>query len=211
MPFDPPPAPWRSEIDALLWWHRPAAPDAGAAPDAPAAVPESLRGWRALPVAVGGLVAYRSGPVGPYAEVFAGRVLLRAGRPHAHVAFMAVDSEASIAGGRANWALPKEAARFEGAPGRPGRVRASGDGWAIVVEAAARAPRLPAWVTLPCVQVWPDGRAGAFSVRVLGTACLAEARVAREPPSAPAAGPAAGRHLAVLVSGRQTVTPARPA
>src|SRR5919206_124644 len=120
---------------------------------------------------------------------------------------MPFDPEASIAGGRANWALPKEAARFEGAPGRPGRVRASGDGWAIVVEAAARAPRLPAWVTLPCVQVWPDGRAGAFSVRVLGTACLAEARVAREPPSAPAAGPAAGRHLAVLVSGRQTVTP----
>jgi Acetoacetate decarboxylase (ADC) len=203
MPPDPPPAPWRSEIDALLWWHRPAGP---------AALPEPLQsGWCALPVAVGGLVAYRSGPVGPYAEVFAGRLLLRAGRPHGHVAFMAVDSDASIAGGRENWALPKQAACFEGAPGRPGRVRASGDGWAIAVEAVARGPRLPAWAALPCVQAWPDGRARVFSVRVRGTACLAEARVVREPPSGPAAGPLAGRHPAFLVSGRQTVTPARPA
>jgi Acetoacetate decarboxylase (ADC) len=204
VPSDPPPAPWRSDIDALLWWHRPAA-------EAAATLPEALRGWRALPVALGALVSYRRGPVGPYAEVFAGRLLLRGGRPHAHVEFIAVDSQASIAGGRANWALPKEAARFEGAPGRPGRVRATGDGWAVSVHAEARAPRLPAWAALPCVQVWPDGRARAFTVRVCGTARLADAHVTHEPPSAPAAGPAAGRHPAVLVSGRQVVTPARRA
>jgi hypothetical protein len=201
---DPPPAPWRSEIDALLWWHRPAA---GAAEPLPA----PLRGSRALPVAVGGLVSYRSGPVGPYAEVFAARLLLRAGRPHAHVAFIAVDSQASVAGGRANWALPKERARFAGAPGRPGRAHASGDGWAIAVETEARAPRFPAWAALPCVQVWPDGRARAFTVRIHGTARPADVRVAWEPASAPAAAPAAGRHRGILVSGRQVVTRARRA
>jgi Acetoacetate decarboxylase (ADC) len=203
--FDPPPAPWRSDIDALVWWHRSPA-RAGAA-----ALPAPLRGWRALPVGLGALVSYRRGPVGPYAEVFAGRLLVRTGRPHAHVAFIAVDSQPSIAGGRANWALPKEAARFEGAPGRPGRVRATGDGWSLTVEAAAWSPRLPAWAALPCVQAWPDGRALAFTVCIRGTARLAEAQVAHEPASGPALGPPPGRHPAVLVSGRQVVTPARPA
>ncbi|MBW3606921.1 MAG: acetoacetate decarboxylase family protein [Actinobacteria bacterium] len=129
-----PAAPWRSVIDAVFWAHP-------AAPEARGTLPPQLAGRAGLPVTVGGLVSYREGPVGPYDEIAAAPLLLRPLR--AHVPFIAVDSEPSIAGGRGNWALPKVLASFDGEVGRPGRSVATGDGWALSVTATARARRLP--------------------------------------------------------------------
>jgi hypothetical protein len=145
----PPPAPWHSRIDAVLWWHR-ALPTASRE-----LLPAEL--GRPLPVTLGGLIAYREGPVGPYGELFAAVGVLRGARVAGHVPFMAVDSAASVAGGRANWSLPKELAAFEGDPGPPGRVAARGEGWAVEAVARARPRALPAWAAAACAQVWPGG------------------------------------------------------
>src|SRR5688500_13427966 len=95
------PAPWPTVLDAVLWFHR-------AAPEARERLPAALRGRRALPVTVGALIRYRETPVGPYHEVLASPMLLAGARgPEAVVPFIAVDSAASVVGGRENWALPK--------------------------------------------------------------------------------------------------------
>ncbi|MHB8242684.1 MAG: acetoacetate decarboxylase family protein [Solirubrobacteraceae bacterium] len=63
---------------------------------------------------MGAFLRYKEGPVGAYDELLAmPNVLLRDRRLSLHVPFIAVDSEASIAGGRGNWALPKTLAEFE--------------------------------------------------------------------------------------------------
>jgi hypothetical protein len=199
-----PPAPWRSEVDAVLWWHR-------ATPAACSRLPPALTGRAGPPVTLGGLISYRRGPVGPYREVFGAPVMLRGARALTHVAFMAVDSAASVAGGRANWALPKELARFEGDAGRPGRVTARGGDWAVTVTARARPRALPAYGRVSCAQVWPDGAVREFAVRMRGRMRAGSVEVEHEHP---AASPLAdwltpGRHPAVLVAGAQLVTPAR--
>jgi hypothetical protein len=198
-----PPAPWRSEIDAVLWWHR-------ATPAARDRLPPALAGRAGLPVTLGGLIAYRRGPVGPYREVFGTPLMLRGGPALSHVAFMAVDSAPSVAGGRGNWALPKELARFDGDAGRPGRVTARGDGWALAVTARARPRAVPAYARFSCAQVWPDRSVRDFAVSVRGRARVGSVEVGHEDPASPlAAWLVAGRHPAVLVSGAQLVTPAR--
>jgi hypothetical protein len=155
-----PPAPWLSEIDAVVW----------------------LDG-----ITLHGLIAYRDGPVGPYREVFAAPLTLRGAR----VTFMAVDSERSLAGGRANWALPKEMARFE-ADGA--RTTAAGDGWTLTVSVRARPRSVPAYGVVVCSQDWPDGVARGFRVTVRGRARLGSVEVEGR-----------GRRSAVLFSGRQLV------
>jgi hypothetical protein len=153
-----PPAPWVSDIDAVVW----------------------LDG-----LTLRGLIGYRSGPVGPYGEVFAAPLTPRG----ATVTFMAVDSEPSLAGGRRNWALPKEMARFDGEPGVPGHVTVTGDGWRLTVTTRARRRWLPACGIFRCVQ-----DSATFLVRVGGRARLASVEVEGR-----------GRHGAVLFSGRQVV------
>jgi hypothetical protein len=139
-------------IDALLWLH----PAAQAARDT---LPPRLAERAGLPITMGGLISYRRGPVERYGEVFGAPVMLRGGWLLSHVAFMAVDSERSIAGGRGNWALPKELATFEGDPGTPGVVTAAGEGWRIRVTAAVRARRAPFGLT---VRSRRSGRMGAW-------------------------------------------------
>jgi hypothetical protein len=191
-----PAAPWRSTIDAVLWCHR-------ATPAARERLPAQLAGRAGLPVTIGGLVSYREGPVGPYDEILGAPTLLRP--LVAHVPFIAVDSELSVAGGRRNWALPKVPARFDGSVGRLGRATAAGDGWAVAVNAAARPRRLPFIGSFRCVQVWPDGIAREFSVRVRGRARLAHAEVEHVAASPLAEWLVAGRHPALLLSGVQDV------
>jgi Acetoacetate decarboxylase (ADC) len=159
-----PPAPWVSEIDAVLWWAR-----------------GELQG----------LITYRDGPVGPYREVFSAPLTRRGAR----VTFMAVDSERSLAGGRANWALPKEMARFES---ERGRVTATGDRWTLRATIRARPRAVPAYGAFRCAQVWPDGAVRTFAVQVRGRARIGSVELA-----------GGERHAAVLVSGRQVVGPAR--
>ena len=191
-----PAAPWRSTIDAVLWCH----PATRAARDR---LPAQLAGRAGLPLTIGGLVTYREGPVGPYDEILGAPILVRP--LVAHVPFIAVDSQRSIAGGRGNWALPKVPARFAGAVGRPGRASAAGDGWAVAVTTTARRRSLPFATALPCVQVWPDGRPRAFSARVRGRARLGHAEVEHTVASPLADWLVAGRHPAILVSGVQDV------
>src|SRR5215210_2574037 len=156
-PLVVPPPPWDSTIEAVLWWQR-------SGPAVRAALPAPLQGSAVLGITIGGLISYRTGPVGPYRELFAAPLLLRRGRLVAHVALMAVDSTASIAGGRRNWALPKELAGFEADPARPERTTVSGDGWSTAVATSVRRRRVPSWAPFACVQAFPDGAGRSFVV-----------------------------------------------
>ncbi|MDP1850299.1 MAG: hypothetical protein Q8K79_21100 [Solirubrobacteraceae bacterium] len=191
-----PAAPWRSVIDAVLWFH-PATP---AARDALA--PE-LSQRAGLPLTLGALVTYREGPVGPYDEIIGAPLLLWP--LVGHVPFIAVDSEPSVEGGRGNWALPKVLASFDGDVGRPGRATARGEGWAVAVTTSARKRRLPFAGSFRCVQVWPDARPREFSVRVRGRAGLGHAEVEHDAASPLAEWLDAGRHPAIVFSGVQHV------
>ncbi|MDX6680561.1 MAG: hypothetical protein QOG94_600 [Solirubrobacteraceae bacterium] len=197
-----PPAPWHSSVHALLWCH-PATPSAGGE------LPQPLAARRAIPITIGGLISYVDGPVGPYREIFGAPLVLRPVPPVSRVAFMAVDSAASVAGGRGNWALPKVLASFEGEPGRPGRVTARGDGWEVRVTATARARRIPAVATFRCAQPWPDGIVREFSVRMRGAAQLARVEVEHRAPSPLSGWLTDGRHVGVVISGTQNVSVAR--
>jgi Acetoacetate decarboxylase (ADC) len=200
-PPEIPPAPWRSSVDALLWLHP-------ATPAARALLPPQLAARAGITVTIGGLISYRDGPVGPYAEVFGAPIMLRGEPMLSHVPFMAVDSAASVAGGRGNWALPKELADFDGDPGRPGAVTAHGDSWELRITTTARAHRLPIAMAMRAAQVWPDGKVRTFSVRMRGRGRLARVQVEHLAPSPLRDWLVEGRHLGVLVSGRQDVSPA---
>lgn len=193
------PAPWESTVDALLWFHR-------STPEALAALPDELtaRPWPQL--AAAGLISYREGPVGPYGEVVGAPALVEGGPLLSHVPFIAVDSETSILGGRRNWALPKVPARFDGDPGLPGRVKASGEGWEIAVSARARPRSLPAWTRFSCAQVRPDGGVETFAMTIHGRMRLGSVRVEHGRRSSLESWLLPGRHPAVFLSGRQTVS-----
>ena len=87
--------------------------------------------------------------------MIAAPVFVRRPFPQANVAFIAVDSEASVVGGRSNWALPKVLARFDGDIGSDGQATSTGPGWAVQVVTRPRALRLPTWLRYSCCQVWP--------------------------------------------------------
>src|SRR4051794_10202525 len=147
------PAPWPTVLDAVLWFQR-------AAPGAQEQLPSALRGRRALPVTVGGLISYRETPVGPYHEVLASPVLLAGAKgPEAGVSFIAVDSPASGLGGRENWALPKTLARFRWPEPARGafELDAQGEGWSVHAAVRPRARRLPLAAGLRNRQVTPHG------------------------------------------------------
>ncbi len=199
-----PAAPWHSRIDALLWLHP-------ATPAARDALPSQLAGRAGMPVTMGGLISYHEGPVGPYGEIFGAPLMLRGAAMLSHVAFMAVDSERSVAGGRGNWALPKVLTTFDGTPGVPGEVAARGDGWAVRVRATARPRRVPLSLTVRSAQVWDDGGVRGFSVRMRGRARLARVDVEHTEPSPLIGWLTEGRHVAVLISGTQDVSPPYPA
>jgi len=122
LPTDAPPAPWTCRCDAVVWFARPARdlPGGGGRP------------W----LVAGALIDYADSPVGPYHEVLG--LLAGFGRtgPVATVPFIAVDSPASLVGGRQNWALPKVLAQF--ADGT-----AAGAGWTVSATARAVGPAVP--------------------------------------------------------------------
>ncbi len=196
-----PPPPWHSRVDAVVWWH-------GASPASRELVPAQL--GRPLPLVLGGLIAYRDGPVGPYGEVFGAVGAVRGVRVAGHVPFMAVDSAPSVAGGRGNWALPKELAAFEGVPGVPGRVAVRGEGWALEAVARARPRALPARAVAACAQVWPGGALRRFLVTVRGRLRLGSVEVHHAPGSELGGWLLAGRHPAAFLSGLQVVGPPAP-
>lgn len=142
LPTSTPAPPWPCRVRAVVWVQR-----------APSPLPSSSR-WagRVRAVALGAVVDYLESPVGPYREVFAGQLLRGTVLPVVHVPFIAVDSLASVHGGRVHWQLPKTTASFSD----DGRT-ATGDGWSVAVRAVERGPRLP--LRGPLVSQQGDGRA----------------------------------------------------
>jgi hypothetical protein len=212
------PPPWDCRVAATVWLQR-------ASADAPASLPAPLRsppgashrgqdGVRGEPpgpayLTAGGFVAYADSPVGPYHEVFGGHVLRRGVAPRLHVAFMAVDSLASLAGGRRNWALPKTLGAFNGGTGGP--IRAVGKGWWLATVVRPLGPAIPAAVTLTAAQVWPDGAVRIFRTAIRGRCRPARVEVDVDPGCSLAAWLLPGRHLAVQwVEARVVVPPPAP-
>jgi hypothetical protein len=200
------PAPWATVLDAVVWFHR-------AAPGAGERLPRALRGRPTVPVAVGALIRYRETPVGPYREVLASPALLRGPRgPEACVPFIAVDSLASVHGGRENWALPKTLARFDWpeAPRGGFELDAEGRGWSVHATVRPRPRRLPFAATSRNRQVTPEGREIIFVSRWRGRARLASVELETRGPTLPG-WLRSGRHPALVLDGaRVDVLAARP-
>ena len=193
LPLSVPAAPWLCRARALVWLQR--------------ATPPSFA-WegRAWPLSLVALVEYLDSPVGPYHEVLAGS-LVRVGRAVlAQVPFIAVDSPASVRGGRANWALPKTTATFDGSL-REARMAVTGDGWTVdvgPVSAAPAPPTVPLLGAFSCVG--PLGRYRT-TLRGRGRPVSVEAAI-----SGPTLGPwlGNGHHRALLTEGRVKVFAPRP-
>jgi hypothetical protein len=189
LPPTAPTAPWRCTFQGVVWLQR-----VGAA--AASMLPVGLQRGRALPWLVGAFVHYTASPVGPYSEVYAGLLVQKGFRVVAHIPFMAVDSLASLRGGRANWALPKTWATFDGNRPDDGVLEAAGEGWQVSARARPFGPTVPMRAALPCVQVRPDQAVGWFTSTISGSArpCRVEVDVASEGSLAGWMRP--GRHLA---------------
>jgi len=146
------PAPWDARCSGLVWSGR-----GGSA--ARQALPPALRGSRAL-ASVGGFVRYSYTPVGTYDEVFGMVASADGAKSWGNVAFMAVDSESSLVGGRTNWSMPKTLAQFEGAIGRGATISGWSDGpvrWRVEATAVRVAPRIRVRSKQPSRQEFPDG------------------------------------------------------
>jgi hypothetical protein len=190
----PDPPPWTLRLSGVVWLHR-------APPGAQRAHQPGLRFDRSIPLTVAGLVRYADSPVGPYAEVWGAPTLVVRGRALAlGIPFMAVDSAASMAGGRANWALPKTLASFADGV-------ATGNGWSVRARVASAGVRLPFAVAGRLVQVSAEGRELRSTAIAWGVARLA--RVDVESTGEVAGWLAGGRHLGLAIQ-RGTLTVRRP-
>jgi len=215
LPANVPPAPWECRTRALIWVQR--------------ATPPSFA-WLGRPtrLAMVGFVEYLDSPVGRYHEVLAGNLVRHGLRAWPQVPFIAVDSLASVAGGRVNWALPKTVAGFE-TDLEMASARAEGDGWSVSVRPAraTRAARLdgavrPDGAARPdrTAQGWPlripirsrfssIGPLGSYSasLRATGRIVRVKTQVEGETLTGWLSG---GSHLAVVLTGRMRVGEPRP-
>jgi len=190
LPESTPTPPWHCRVRAVVWCQRAPSPLQSSSPYA----------GRVRGAAIGAVVDYLESPVGPYREVFVGQLLRGTLLPVLHVPFIAVDSLASVQGGRRHWLLPKAMAdialdvRDESADGH-----AVGDGWSLTVAARAVGPRLPVAGPLSTEQ------AGARALASLrGRGRLASVQVS-------AVGPVlqgwlgTGPHAGIVATGRMRV------
>jgi Acetoacetate decarboxylase (ADC) len=195
LPEHPAPAPWRCVCDAVLWFGR-----GGVA--ATAALPPALRcSSRGLGV-LGAVVRYRETPVGPYDEVL-GMVGTRIGlRPWGSVAFMAVDSLASLVGGRGNWAMPKTLGAFEGDVAGGSTVTAHGAdevAWRVTASSRPLGPAVPVAGRGLARQVFPGGHVGSSRLSARGRVRPAVVTVGVDSDGPLASWLRPGRHLGVVV------------
>lgn len=196
LPADTPPAPWRCRVEAVVWWHR-------AALGAAALLPPGLR--LGPPLAVGAFVRYLDSPVGGYDEVLACPHLLH--RARLHVPFIAVDSLASLAGGRTHWSLPKTLADFTRTGGQ---VRAEGvtaGGWSVAATPYPAGPWLPLAGAAVDTQVDAAGQQSSSTTWAAVLGRFARVEVDSSAGLAPWLLP--GRHRGVVLRGRVVVGPAR--
>jgi hypothetical protein len=198
LPEQSPPAPWRSNIETVMWGFR-------ATPAAAPALPDGLT--PALPVGFAAFIRYLDGAVGPYREILATPHSVRAGRRGiaGYVPFIAVDSIPSIHGGRTNWALPKTYADFEGSPARDARLSGRGADWTIAALVRQHGPWFPIRAGAPCVQPWPGGGTRVFRSSFRGRARLASLELKVRGPDSLTSVLPAGRHFGVVIRGSVTV------
>jgi hypothetical protein len=150
LPQSAPEAPWALSASALVW----------VAPPTRAAARARQPGVSGRPLAVGGMfVSYRLTPVGPYHEVIGFVVLGDGLRVAVHIPFIAVDSPASVLGGRANWSLPKTLAQFSGDLLHERVVRARHAEWQVSARARALPAPLPLRLRFVLAQAAADGSA----------------------------------------------------
>ena len=164
LPANEAPAPWECVCEAVVWFGR-----GGRA--ATEALPPALRvAARGLAV-VGAMVRYLETPVGPYDEVL-GMVGSRSGvKPWGSVAFMSVDSEPSLVGGRTNWAMPKTLGTFSGEVGDGRTISGAGADetrWRVSATPKALGPALPVRTLGLARQECPGARVGDSPLRASG-------------------------------------------
>ncbi len=170
LPQTAPPAPWRCRLDGFVWIQR-----SGMA--AASVLPAPLESGPSARWVIGACLHYTDSPVGPYSEVYAALLVRMGYRLVAHIPFMAVDSLESVRGGRANWALPKTLATFEGTPSACAALRVEGTGWHMDARSRPFGPRLPMRIALPCAQVRPDQAIGRYKATIAGPARLSRVEV----------------------------------
>lgn len=170
LPENSAPPPWSASANVMQWLGRPTSGLADA-------LTPGLRG-RAKPVAtLAAMLQYTGTPVGDYGEIMASPLVRMGARPHAHVPFIAVDSEASLVGGRINWALPKTLAEFDGDPIATGEMTARGEGWEVRASASSRGPAIPVFGRMTLMQEFPDGQLRHTLMKVRGRARAARVTV----------------------------------
>jgi hypothetical protein len=188
-------APWSVTGESLIWMSRGGRASARA-------LPSSVRGnARGLGV-VGGMVRYSDTPVGTYDEVFGAVGFRHNGKVTGTVAFMAVDSEASLVGGRTNWAMPKTLAEFTGGVGSGRTMTATGAdsvGWRVSATARVIGPPLPYRSKALVHQQFPDGslRPSQLTMSSRMRPALITVEVTSDGPLADWLRP--GRHLGAVV------------
>jgi hypothetical protein len=196
LPLNQAAAPWKCRCSAVLWLGR-----GGRA--AAAALPPGLAGSPAL-ATVGSFVRYTDTPVGSYDEVL-GMVGSWTGlRPWGNVAFMSVDSQASLVGGRTNWAMPKTLARFDGEPAAGRTVTATGSDqvvWSVSATPRAVGPALPIWGRGTARQEFSDGRIGESLLTMSGRVRPAIVKVEVSSSATLPEWLRAGRHLGAVLQG----------
>ena len=204
LPANLSPAPWECHCSAVVWVGR-----GGRA--AATVLPPALAGSTAL-ATVGGFVHYTDTPVGPYGEVLA-MVGSRTGlRPWGNVAFMAVDSPASLVGGRTNWAMPKSLATFEGQPRAGETVSGTGTdemSWSVSAAPRAIGPAIPLRSKGVARQQFADGRVGDSTLSFAGRVRPAIVTVQVSSAGTLPQWLRPGRHLGAIVE-RATFTLGRP-
>jgi hypothetical protein len=187
LPANAAPAPWRLRASMLVWTGR---PDARVRAALAEIVPARVSVGATPFATVGALLNYLWTPVGQYSEIIGMVVYRRGVSLFTHVPFIAVDCATSVVGGRANWALPKVLATFEGRPADRAPMTAEGPGWRVT--ATARASRLPlpmfAPKLVPMVQLTADGV--RWAARPVGYGLVRPARVEVEVAGKAAAEPA---------------------
>jgi len=167
------PAPWRTSGSGLIWMHR-------AAPRAETYHQRGLTFARSIPITMGAFLRYDEGSAGPYDELLtAPTFVYRNRRVSFPVPFIAVDSEASLAGGRVNWAIPKTLAEFDWrtSGSRPDRIAAQGEGWSVQAQVRWTGPRMILLSRASQVQVRADGEVITVPVRSRGIGRLARVEV----------------------------------
>ncbi|MDR7380796.1 acetoacetate decarboxylase family protein [Promicromonospora iranensis] len=158
-------------------------------------LPARLRRGTSVRWLVGAFVHYTDSPVGPYSELFAAALVRKGPRLVLHTPFMAVDSLPSLRAGRANWALPKTLAAFEGGRGPSDPWGAAADGWSVNARARPYGPRLPIRAAMHGVQVRPDQTLGRYRATISGFPRLSRIEVDVAARQSLARWMPSGRHL----------------